>query len=312
MVKCPNCTEDVPESRVQRAYNQYKLYDCAMCRLQFWDPRSLDQDYYQDEETYAYVLFHRGALKLPKWHKWFLQRFLHETSDSPKLLDIGCGNGIFLSEAEDLGYDVHGIDIDAKSISVARQKYELNNVHAMTLERFVDLAKAQGNKFDVITFFEVLEHQPNPVKFLSDVKKLLKPGGKIVGSVPNRDRAYADGDRKNGDDLPPHHFLWLNEEVLRDMFGRLGWNHISFDKLTYSLWEYSAWLQNMYFGFLSNKARSVATKTILKEQKNSGFALLDVIKIARNAVFFPLAILTIPYYIYVNGRGWDVIFTIND
>lgn len=295
-----------------RRFGHYSLFLCLSCRLQFWDPRELYPDFYEDEQAYAYILFHRGALNLPKWNEWFLKNHDHAGAEGKKLLDIGCGNGLFLSEAQKFGYDVYGIDLDAKSISVARQKYGLDNVHAMNLERFVEFAEAMNLSFDEITFFEVLEHQPDPQAFLESVKRLLKPGGRISGSVPNRDRAYAEGDRKNGDDLPPHHFLWLNEEALRNLFARFDLRNLSVHRLTYSLWEYSAWLQNMYLGFISNRARDVAAKTILKEGTSSGFRALDWIKRSRNVIFFPVALATFPYYLYVNRRGWDLCFSLTD
>lgn len=56
----------------------------------------------------------------------------------------------------------------------------------MSLEEFSEFAKKEGLKFDVITFFEVLEHQDRPREFLERVKELLKPGGWLAGSVPKR------------------------------------------------------------------------------------------------------------------------------
>ena len=316
MISCPNCRYLIAEKEYKRYFvspkndKRYNLYHCPQCDLEYWNPRNIDHAYYEDEAAYAYILFHRGALKLPKWSKWFLETFNHDDAKGQTLLDIGCGNGLFLSEAKKKSYEVHGIDLDKRSIDVAKQTYGIEHVYASTLSDFVVRAKEEGLTFDLITFFEVLEHQPDPTEFLAQVSSLLNPGGRIVGSVPNRDRVYPEGDRNNGDDLPPHHFLWLSEPVLRDMFGRQGWRQVSFSRLGYSLWEYSAWIQNMYFGGFSNKARTVAAQTLLKEKKPDRFAFLDAIKFIRNIVFLPLAILTFPYFIYVNKKGWDLCFEV--
>ncbi|MEM5782690.1 MAG: methyltransferase domain-containing protein, partial [Candidatus Aenigmatarchaeota archaeon] len=63
--------------------------------------------------------------------------------------------------------------------------------------------------FDVITFFEVLEHQDRPKEFIETIKSMLKPGGYIVGSVPNRDSWMwrMSGRRIGKGDFPPNHFL---------------------------------------------------------------------------------------------------------
>jgi 2-polyprenyl-3-methyl-5-hydroxy-6-metoxy-1,4-benzoquinol methylase len=61
----------------------------------------------------------------------------------------------------------------------------------MSLEEFYEYAKEKNLKFDVITFFEVLEHQDKLREFLEMVKGLLREGGYIAGSVPNRKWLFA-------------------------------------------------------------------------------------------------------------------------
>jgi len=136
-----------------------------------------------------------------------------------KLLDIGCGNGSFIYKAKELGFDVYGIDIDSKSIQAASEKLWLKNVYNMSLDEFVEYAKKDGLKFDAITFFQVLEHQTDPSGFIQKVKELLNPGGKVVGSVPNRNRVFAEFSRSGRTyDFPPHHFLWFNKKALENIF----------------------------------------------------------------------------------------------
>lgn len=79
------------------------------------------------------------------------------------------------------------------------------NLYCTSLEAFVEEAQRQGRSYDWVTFFEVLEHQAEPLAFMQMVGKLLRPGGGIAGSVPNRNRfrlaAYEKSDR------PPYHFF---------------------------------------------------------------------------------------------------------
>jgi SAM-dependent methyltransferase len=125
------------------------------------------------------------------------------------------------------GYEPHGIDLDEKSIAVARGKFHLANVGVSTLDAFEDTCRTSGERFDLVTFFEVLEHQDAPLDFLAQVRRLCRPGGVVAGSVPNRDRFLARFDRKLSDgDLPPHHFLWFSREPLVRMLERAGFTHI--------------------------------------------------------------------------------------
>lgn len=81
-----------------------------------------------------------------------------------------------------------GIDFDKRSIENARRRFGFNNLYTKTLEEFVSYAETNDLSFDVITFFEVLEHQGRPLEFINNVRKVLKADGYIAGSVPNRER----------------------------------------------------------------------------------------------------------------------------
>ncbi|MEM2074300.1 MAG: methyltransferase domain-containing protein, partial [Nitrososphaeria archaeon] len=79
-----------------------------------------------------------------------------------------------------------------KSIKVCQEKWGLKNTFVMSPQEFAEFCQKEGLKFDVITFFEVLEHQDKPVEFLEAIKSMLKPGGYIAGSVPNRELVRRD------------------------------------------------------------------------------------------------------------------------
>jgi 2-polyprenyl-3-methyl-5-hydroxy-6-metoxy-1,4-benzoquinol methylase len=221
---CPSCGNEIREDRFKRKYlyktlsKEYKLYHCDKCDLEFWTPLEFVKEVYENEELRAYEEFHQGVIDLSDDHFMFLRSY-EGKADGLKLLDIGCGNGSFIYKAKELGFDVYGIDIDSKSIQAASEKFGLKNVYNMSLDEFVEYAKKEGLKFDVITFFHVLEHQTDPSGFIQKVKELLNPGGKVFGAVPNRDRLFAEFSRSGRTyDFPPHHFLWFNKKALENIF----------------------------------------------------------------------------------------------
>jgi SAM-dependent methyltransferase len=73
--------------------------------------------------------------------------------------------------------------------------------------------------FDVVTFFEVLEHQAEPIDFLERVKACLRSNGYIAMSVPNRERWLTGVDPL---DYPPNHFLRWNAGSLNSVLGAQG------------------------------------------------------------------------------------------
>lgn len=139
-------------------------------------------------------------LPLEPGHKYFLADAWAPRGGD--LLDIGCGTGNFLAAARDGGYRVRGIELDGKAAQFAKDKVGLQRVFPLTISEFVE--RHADEKFDVVTFFEVLEHQDAPAEFLQKVKMCLKPRGTIALSVPNRERWRTGPDVL---DYPPNHFL---------------------------------------------------------------------------------------------------------
>ena len=127
------------------------------------------------------------------------------------MLNIGCGRNIFLRLAKEAGYEIFALDFNEISIKFTRQKLGIENALAMDTMDFVKNYK--GNKFDVIVFFEVLEHLEAPSEFIQNLLKVLKPGGHIVLSVPNRNRM---GPQRYSWDYPPHHLSRWSALSLRN------------------------------------------------------------------------------------------------
>lgn len=93
-----------------------------------------------------------------------------------KLLDIGAGTGDFLVVAKKDGWQITGIEPNAKAKAIALNKGV----------NFADkLSDLQSYSFDVITMWHVLEHVPNLDEYILELKRLLKPNGSIFIAVPN-------------------------------------------------------------------------------------------------------------------------------
>ena len=100
-----------------------------------------------------------------------------------RVLDVGCGNGTQLAlPLAEHGFEVTGIDIDARSIEHA-QALAKDFMHAT----FVcgDVAELDAGKFDVVILSEVLEHMKEPRTLLAESVKHLSAGGIVIVTVPN-------------------------------------------------------------------------------------------------------------------------------
>jgi 2-polyprenyl-3-methyl-5-hydroxy-6-metoxy-1,4-benzoquinol methylase len=97
-----------------------------------------------------------------------------------KLLDVGCGNGAFLKAFSKINtnWDLYGFDLNDIHKS---EILSIKNVKSFFCKDLKDI----NEKFDLISLVHVLEHIPNPIKFLDDVRKLLTPNGKLLIQVPD-------------------------------------------------------------------------------------------------------------------------------
>lgn len=214
-MNCPACHREINSEPIH-SYKDYQYYHCANCDLMFWYPmKNPGTDWY--EASLVPTPFR------PVWlAHWGQRQFLRATpTRGGQLLDIGCGLGDFLFKAQQAGYSVTGIDLSPNCIKVASQRFGIKNLYPMTLEEFV--TKHPHNKYDVITFFEVLEHLDNVSDFLSQVKMLLKPGGYIACSVPNRAK-WRFSSIIEECDYPPNHFTHWSPRSLSNLFGKYGFS----------------------------------------------------------------------------------------
>ncbi len=209
-VNCPVCGARLGTLSPLRQAGSYRLFECGACRIQFWDPfKRIGSSWYED--------FYMGRLQnippLEAGHKFFLGD--PRAPKNGRLFDIGCGVGNFMAAARAKGFDVTGIDWDTKAIQMGKDVLGLETIFPFSIEEYAE--RNAGDKFDVVSFFEVLEHQDDPVWFLSQVRQLVKPGGYIALSVPNRNRFQKGLDTT---DLPPNHLTRWNPEVLTTFLRR--------------------------------------------------------------------------------------------
>lgn len=97
-----------------------------------------------------------------------------------KLLDIGCATGYLLEAAKKEGADCYGVEVSPYGAQEANKKFP-GRIFCGILEE----AKYQDNYFDIITMTDLIEHVLDPVFFLKEVNRILKPEGYILIITPN-------------------------------------------------------------------------------------------------------------------------------
>jgi 2-polyprenyl-3-methyl-5-hydroxy-6-metoxy-1,4-benzoquinol methylase len=96
----------------------------------------------------------------------------------PRLLDVGCGLGYFLDVAQDVGFEVSGVEFNPEAVQLIHEKYAFE-VHRGSIET----ASLPPNHYDVITMFDVIEHLHDPFTAVRKMYELVRPGGGVAIST---------------------------------------------------------------------------------------------------------------------------------
>jgi 2-polyprenyl-6-hydroxyphenyl methylase/3-demethylubiquinone-9 3-methyltransferase len=102
-----------------------------------------------------------------------------------EILDIGCGGGLTCEPLARLGARLTGIDFIENNIKIAKSHSKKNKLHINYFLHDLEDIKIV-KKFDIILMLEVLEHIEDWPLVIKNIKKNLKPGGKIIFSTINR------------------------------------------------------------------------------------------------------------------------------
>ena len=114
-----------------------------------------------------------------KYYRWIVD--LLEPDSGKRLLDIACGGGFLLKEAEKRGLITVGIDISDKAIEIAKR----NARHSILAVSSGENLSFKDNLFDYVTNLGSLEHFLNPEQGVQEMTRVLKNNGKAIIMVPN-------------------------------------------------------------------------------------------------------------------------------
>ena len=181
------------------------LYECNDTGVQFFTPATVSgsEALYQQLEKFPWYY-------MP--HKWEYDVAARDLTGASRVLEIGCGRGDFLQRLVSQGKKATGLEINPSAVAAARAQ----NLDVISAD-LSSYAAANKGAFDAVCAFQVLEHFSDPRAFLDAAVLLLKPGGRLLVGVPNRQSFLEHID--NPLDLPPHHMLRWSAESFERLAG---------------------------------------------------------------------------------------------
>jgi SAM-dependent methyltransferase len=133
-----------------------------------------------------------------------------------RILEVGSGLGYFTYALARRGYDIRAIDISETAVESARRRFG----ELFTRADLADYALAHPDSFDAVIACEVIEHLADPVAFVKLAFALVKPGGHLILTTPNR--SFFGSDVLWETDLPPVHFWWYSEQSIEALMRQIG------------------------------------------------------------------------------------------
>jgi 2-polyprenyl-3-methyl-5-hydroxy-6-metoxy-1,4-benzoquinol methylase len=309
---CPICESAVDNKfleNIERNGRIYTIYFCRECNVGVTIPRPSDDDVSQLYDTGTYRA--TTGKRFNAFFEYLIYSFriqrkrrIEKFQKSGRILDIGCGRGLFLYIMKRNGWDVLGSELNDETASYAREKYGISINTGDPLDWGIP-----DESIDVITINHVLEHLDNPVKMVSACKRLLKPKGLLVVSVPNINSLQASVGKTVWFHLDaPHHRYHFSESGLKRLLDRKSFRILKvrrFD-LEYNIYGWLQTLLNMSGireDFLFHMLKTSALrKNILADYKKRDV----VLTYALVSLYFPLSVILSIFESFILQRGGTV------
>jgi 2-polyprenyl-3-methyl-5-hydroxy-6-metoxy-1,4-benzoquinol methylase len=188
-----------PDAQVLYALPRFSILRCRACRHVYLSPLpSAEEIGRQFEALYATgrgeITELDGYNELAGWDdpsnplvqgygRWLDGLERHRRPG--RLLDVGCGSGLFLATAQRRGWTAVGIDGSSEATRLAAERFGCEVVTG-DIEALDAHASTATEPFDAITMWDVVEHARRPVALLDAARRRLAPGGVLGIAVPNQ------------------------------------------------------------------------------------------------------------------------------
>jgi SAM-dependent methyltransferase len=166
-----------------------------------------------------------------------------------RILDVGCGSGQSLAELRRYGeWELHGVEPTAEAATTASRDYGIQAM-AGTLEE----AGYEADTFDLVICTHVIEHVPDPLATLVEIRRILKPGGYLVGETENIAALTFRLFRKYWGFLHlPYHLFFFTKPVIAQCMERGGFGEIRVS----DIFNHSGWFLSITNWFEKKRGRS--------------------------------------------------------
>jgi len=194
---CPVCSSNTSNNYCTK--DNFQHVKCRTCGMVYINPRlnkaaTLDfynssvNEIYNEQKFHASVEGESSDDRVNAQNIRLIANFYARSNDNKtplvgkKLIEIGCAKGYFLKQAKNLGSEVFGVELNKINAEIAR-----NSFGDCIYDQDIFELCLPSDTFDIIYMRDVIEHIHNPLPFMEELSRLLKPGGMIFIETHNID-----------------------------------------------------------------------------------------------------------------------------
>ena len=208
--------------------DNFDLVRCTKCDVvALWPPPSADQlssaygDHYYgpDKSKFASPV----EAVVDRFRRGRARRLSRRLGRAGKALDIGCGNGRFLSFLKSEGFEIFGTELPGRAFERARK---IPGIHISQGD--LDPTQHEPLSFDLVTMWHVFEHLSQPKELLQHVSSLVRRGGLVSLSVPNFESWQSKVFKGSWFHLdPPRHLFFIGPDEMKRELAEVGFKLVS-------------------------------------------------------------------------------------
>lgn len=167
----------------------FELFRCPDCGFIFTQDHPDEKNIGKYYESENYISHNESAKGFSSWLYRFSRNLMVKKKkeivsrftrlNGGRILDIGSGNGFFLSVIKDSGWIAEGIEINDKARNYSASRFGLKIIPPD------QISSVPSASYDCITMWHALEHFEDPIGLASEIKRILKPGGSFIVALPN-------------------------------------------------------------------------------------------------------------------------------
>ncbi len=226
LLACPLCGDARQQPMYEPAASdgswRYRVVRCPGCGFLYRNPNVRPErlgDLYAT--GYSGFLTGRYARNRQRRYRVVMDAVspVFDHGEGRRLLDFGCGAGLFLELAEQRGFQAYGVDLSPDSVEVARQRLRTAKVfHGSPLE----VPDVAAGGFDVVTMWSVLAHLPRPVEDLRMLRGLMSDDGVLVILTVNAGSLHLSGLGSRWQGFTRNHLMFYSRDTLPRLLASAG------------------------------------------------------------------------------------------